>query len=58
MKHYNDKLCPQTDVEYEAVLYLLDEDLFYWEYLRPEVRTFIENLTEEEKNLIRTSKTT
>lgn len=47
------KLCPKTDEEYEAILYLLNEDLFYWEYMRPEVRIFIEHMTEEEKNFIK-----
>lgn len=59
MKHlhfHDNKLSPQTDIEYEAILYLLDEDLFCWEYIRPEVRTFINNLTEEEKNFVRSKK--
>ena len=31
-------------------------DLFYFEYLRPEVRAFVEGMTEEEKNFIRMKK--
>ena len=46
----------QSDEEYEAILYLLNEDIFCWEYMRPEVRDFIENMTEEEKDFIRSKR--
>ncbi len=52
----NGKLCPKSEEEYEAILYLMDEDLFHFEYLRPEVRAFVEGMTEEEKNFIRMKK--
>ena len=52
----NGKLCPKSEEEYEAILYLMDEELFYFEYLRPEVRAFVESMTEEEKNFIRMKK--
>lgn len=59
MKHLHitdNKFHPKSDVEYEAILYLLNEDIFCWEYMRPEVRDFVENLTEEEKNFIRSKR--
>lgn len=52
----NGKLYPKSEEEYEAILYLMDEDLFHFEYLRPEVRAFVESMTEEEKNFIRMKK--
>lgn len=50
------KFAPQSDEEYEAILYFLDEDLFCFEYLRPETRDYIIHMTEEEKNFIRAKK--
>lgn len=50
------KFAPQSDEEYEAILYLLDEDLFCFEYLRPETRAYVERMTEEEKNFVRLRK--
>ena len=52
----NGKLFPKSEEEYEAILYLMDEDLFHFEYLRPEVRAFVESMTEEEKKFIRMKK--
>lgn len=52
----NGKLFPKSEEEYEAILYLMDEDLFYFEYLRPEVRAFVEGMTEEEKKFHKNEK--
>ena len=52
----NGKFAPQSDEEYEAICYLLDEDLFCFDYLRPEVRKYVNRMTEEEKNFVRLRK--
>ena len=52
----NGKFATQSDEEYEAILYFLDEDLFCFDYLPPTVREYINKMTEEEKNFIRSKK--
>lgn len=52
----NGKFAPKSDEEYEAILYLLDEDLFYYDYIRPETRAYLERMTEDEKNFVRMKK--
>jgi len=52
----NEKFAPQSDEEYEAILYLLDEDLFCYDYMRPEARAYLERMTEEEKNFVKMKK--
>ena len=47
------KFAPQTDEEYMAILHLLNEDLFCYEYLSNGGKVFLNNMTEEEKEFVR-----
>ena len=50
------KFAPQCAEEYEAIIYLLTEDLFHYEYLHPFTRKYLDLMTEEEKNFVKSKK--
>ena len=49
----NGKFAPRTDEEDMAILHLLNEDLFCYEYLPENVKVFLNNMTEKEKEFVR-----
>lgn len=50
------KFAPQCPEEYEAIIYLLTGELFYFEYLHPSTRKYLNLMTEEEKNFVKSKK--